>query len=42
VREGRIGEGMARAVEQVGVVLAEHVPRIETNPNELPDRVIEL
>jgi len=33
---------MARAVERVGVVLAEHLPRTETNPNELPDRVIEL
>ena len=42
VRVGRIGAGMARAVERVGAVLAEHLPRTETNPNELPDRVIEL
>lgn len=42
VRAGRIGEGMARAVERVGAVLAEHLPKTETNPNELPDRVIEL
>lgn len=42
VREGRIGAGMAKAVERVGVVLAEHLPKSESNPNELPDRLIEL
>lgn len=42
VREGRVGEGMARAVEQVGVVLAEHFPRSADDINELPDRLIEL
>ncbi|HTH27848.1 MAG TPA: hypothetical protein VL918_05215, partial [Sphingobium sp.] len=42
VHAGRIGAGMARAVERVGAVLAEHLPRSESNPNELPDRVIEL
>lgn len=42
VREGRIGEGMARAVERVGAVLAVHLPPTGTNPNELPDRLIEL
>lgn len=42
VHTGRIGAGMARAVERVGAVLAEHLPRSESNPNELPDRVIEL
>jgi putative membrane protein len=42
IRHGRVGAGMAAAVERVGAVLAEHVPRAETNPNELPDRVIEL
>lgn len=42
VHAGRIGAGMARAVERVGTVLAEHLPRSESNPNELPDRVIEL
>jgi putative membrane protein len=42
VREGRVGEGMADAVRQMGVVLAEHFPRGSENPNEIPDRLIEL
>ena len=42
VRKGRPGEGMAEAVRQMGVVLAEHFPRGSENPNELPDRLIEL
>ena len=42
VREGRPGEGMADAVAQIGVVLAEHFPRSEGDTNELPDRLIEL
>ncbi|MBK5264882.1 MAG: hypothetical protein JJE34_06570, partial [Alphaproteobacteria bacterium] len=42
VREGRPGTGMAEAVRQVGIVLAEHFPKTTDNPNELPDRLIEL
>ena len=42
VKAGRPGEGMARAVEQIGVVLAEHFPRSATDTNEIPDRLIEL
>ncbi|MBB5684452.1 TPM domain-containing protein [Sphingobium boeckii] len=42
VREGRPGAGMAAAVKAVGVILAEHFPKDETDPNELPDRLIEL
>ncbi len=42
VRDGRPGDGMARAVDQVGAVLAEHFPRSADDSNELPDRVIEL
>lgn len=42
VRKGRPGEGMAEAVRQMGVVLSEHFPRGSENPNELPDRLIEL
>lgn len=42
VRDGRPGEGMAEAVRQVGIVLARHFPRRADNPNELPDRLIEL
>jgi putative membrane protein len=42
LREGRAGEGMAEAVRQMGVVLAEHFPKGSENPNELPDRLIEI
>lgn len=42
VRDGRPAEGMAEAVRQVGAVLSRHFPRLDTNPNELPDRLIEL
>lgn len=42
VKEGRPGDGMAEAVRQVGVVLAEHFPRADDDRNELPDRLIEL
>ncbi len=41
-RHGRIAEGMARAIEIAGRVLAEHCPKQSDNPNELPDRLIEL
>lgn len=42
VRAGRIAQGMALAVEKAGVILAAHCPRSAHNPNELPDRLIEL
>jgi putative membrane protein len=42
VKAGRTGEGMARAVEKIGAVLAECLPPTLDNPNELPDRLIEL
>jgi len=42
VRKGKPGEGMAEAVKQMGVVLTEHFPKSDGNPNELPDRLIEL
>ncbi len=42
VREGRVAEGMAAAVAEVGKVLATHFPRHEGDINELPDRLIEL
>ena len=42
VRAGKPGEGLAEAVRQMGVVLAAHFPRGSENPNELPDRLIEL
>ena len=42
LKQGRPGAGMAAAVEKVGIVLAEHFPKSQGNPNELPDRLIEL
>lgn len=42
VRENRPGDGMAAAIARIGTVLAEHFPRTGTDPNELPDRLIEL
>lgn len=42
IRAGRIGEGIAAAVERVGKVLAEHFPRADDDRNELPDRLIEV
>jgi putative membrane protein len=42
VKAGRAGEGMALAVEKIGEVLARHLPPTLDNPNELPDRLIEL
>jgi putative membrane protein len=42
VKAGRPGAGMAKAVERIGVVLAEHVPKSHTDQNELPDRLFDL
>jgi putative membrane protein len=42
VKAGRPGSGMAKAVERIGAVLAEHFPKTRTDENELPDRLIEL
>ncbi|MEA3044910.1 MAG: putative rane protein [Sphingomonadales bacterium] len=42
VKAGHAGRGMALAVEKVGAVLAPILPPTGDNPNELPDRLIEL
>jgi putative membrane protein len=42
VKEGRPGAGMAKAVEQAGIVLARILPPTLGDTNELPDRLIEL
>lgn len=42
VKAGQPGEGMAEAVRQMGIVLTQHFPKGSENPNELPDRLIEL
>lgn len=38
----RPGAGMAKAIERIGGVLAEHFPKSGADRNELPDRLIEL
>lgn len=42
IRAGEIAGGMAQAVERIGDVLTQICPRRDDNPNELPDRLIEL
>ena len=42
IREDRPGDGMAAAIERIGAVLATHFPYTGTDPNELPDRLIQL
>ena len=42
VANGRIADGMIAAVEKVGAILSDHLPRASDDRNELPDRVIEL
>jgi putative membrane protein len=42
VKAGRPAAGMVQAVERVGAVLARLLPPKTDNPNELPDRLVEL
>ncbi|TPG13615.1 TPM domain-containing protein [Sphingomonas oligophenolica] len=42
LKRGNAGDGMVAAIAQVGAVLADHFPHTGTDPNELPDRLIEL
>ena len=42
VRQGKIGDGIASAVEHVGSVLSEFFPRSAEDRNEIPDKLIEL
>ena len=42
LKRGSCGAGVVAAVERVGKVLAEHLPRETDDVNELPDRLIEL
>lgn len=42
VRAGRIADGMVAAIGQVGAILHQQFPHHGENPNELPDRLIEL
>jgi putative membrane protein len=42
VKDGRPGDGLARAIEKIAAVLARVLPPDAANPNELPDRLVEL
>ncbi|SFR79937.1 TPM domain-containing protein [Sphingomonas jatrophae] len=42
VRAGRPGEGLAACVAATGTLLAQHFPHTGSDPQELPDRLIEL
>jgi len=42
IRKGRVAEGLAVGIRDVGFVLAEHFPRSADDVNELPDRLIEV
>ncbi len=42
IKQGRIAEGMAAGVRDVGFVLGQHFARDEDDENELPDRLIEV
>ena len=42
VRDGRTADGICAAVQRIGFVLTEHFPKSQDNPNEIPDKLIEL
>jgi putative membrane protein len=42
VRDGRPGEGMALAVEKIGTVLQACLPKTIDDPNQIPDRLLEI
>ena len=42
VKAGRPGDGIVAAVQGVGEVCARHFPKCESDPNEIPDKLIEL
>ncbi len=42
IRQGHLADGLIAAVDRVGAVLADHIPRADDDVNELPDRLIEV
>lgn len=41
MRDGRMADGLAAAIQACGALLAQHFPRTAEDRNELPDRLIE-
>jgi putative membrane protein len=41
-RAGHLGDGLLAAIRSIGTLLSRHFPSRKNNPNELPDRVIEM
>ncbi len=41
-RADRLADGLVAAINDVGAILSQHLPRAEDDVNELPDRLIEL
>lgn len=41
-KAGNAGQGIAEAVEQIGIILKQHFPKCDDDFNELPDKLIEL
>jgi putative membrane protein len=42
VRDGRPADGICAAAAEIGRVIEEHFPKSSDNPNEIPDKLIEL
>lgn len=42
VREGRTADGLIAAIDHIGAILSETLPKTGRDPDELPDRIIEL
>ncbi|TKT82942.1 TPM domain-containing protein [Aquamicrobium sp. LC103] len=41
-REDRLFDGLSQGIRRAGLLLSEHFPDGDDNPNELPDRVVEI
>ena len=42
IKAGKVADGYVDAIQHVGHVLAQHFPATGPNPNQLPDRLIEI
>jgi len=42
IRQGKVADGLAAGIRDVGAILSQHFPRGEEDRNELPDRLIEV